>query len=94
MFFPISKTNALRGRIASFQQNASETIPEAWERLQEYILSCPHHGMENWMVLQNFYNGLTPMSKGHLDAAAGGAFLSLTTTGAKALIKKMVEHQS
>ena len=67
-FFPISKTNALRGRIASFQQNASKTIPEAWERLQEYILSCPHHGMENWMVLQNFYNGLTPMSKGHLDA--------------------------
>ena len=93
-FFPISKTNALRGRIASFQQNASETIPEAWERLQEYILSCPHHGMENWMVLQNFYNGLTPMSKGHLDAAAGGAFLSLTTAGAKALIEKMVEHQS
>jgi len=50
--------------------------------------------MENWMVLQNFYNGLTPMSKGHLYAAAGGAFLSLTTAGAKALIKKMVEHQS
>jgi hypothetical protein len=34
--------------------------------------------MENWLVLQNFYNGLTPMSKGHLDAAAGGVFLSLT----------------
>ena len=46
------------------------------------------------MVLQSFYNGLTPMSKGHLDAAAGGAFLSLTTAGAKALIEKMVEHQS
>ncbi|XP_021317715.1 uncharacterized protein LOC110435931 [Sorghum bicolor] len=55
----------------------------------EYILSCPHHGMENWMVLQNFYNGLTPMSKGHLDAAAGGAFLSLISAGAKALIEKM-----
>ncbi|XP_021321698.1 uncharacterized protein LOC110437552 [Sorghum bicolor] len=40
----------------------------------------------------NFYNGLTPLSKGHLDAATGGAFLSLTTAGAKALIEKMVEH--
>jgi hypothetical protein len=44
-------------------------------------------------VLQNFYNGLTPMSRGHLDAAAGGAFLSLTTTGTTALIDKMVMNQ-
>jgi hypothetical protein len=44
-------------------------------------------------VLQNFYNGLTPMSKGHLDAAAGGAFLSLTIDGAMTLIKKMVANQ-
>jgi hypothetical protein len=33
------------------------------------------------------------MSKGHLDAAAGGVFLSLTTDGAMTLIKKMVAHQ-
>ena len=46
--------------------------------------------MEEWLMLQNFYKGLTPMSKGHVDAAAGGAFLSLTTNGAKALIEKMV----
>ena len=34
------------------------------------------------------------MSKGHVDAAAGGAFLSLTVDGAKALIEKMVANQS
>jgi len=28
-----------------------ESIPEAWERLKEYILACPHHGMENWLML-------------------------------------------
>jgi hypothetical protein len=67
-----------------------EPIPKAWERLQEYIQAFPHHGMESWLVLQNFYNGLTPMSKGHLDAAAGGAFLSLTIDRATALIEKMV----
>jgi hypothetical protein len=49
--------------------------------------------MENWLVLQNFYNELTPMSKGYLNAAAGGAFLSLTTDGATALIEKMVANQ-
>jgi hypothetical protein len=91
--FPMGKTNALRGRIANFHQTSMEPIPEAWERLQEYILACPHHRMENWLVLQNFYNGLTPMSEGHLDAAGGGAFLSLTTDGATALIEKMVANQ-
>ena len=45
-------------------------------------------------MLQNFYEGLMPMSKGHVDAAAGGAFLSLTINGATALIKKMVSNQS
>jgi len=32
-FFLIDKTNALRGRISNFQQTASESIPEVWERL-------------------------------------------------------------
>jgi hypothetical protein len=36
-YFPVGKTNALRNRISSFQQLQDETIPEAWERLQEYI---------------------------------------------------------
>ena len=44
-------------------------------------------------MLQSFYNGLAPMSKGHLDATAGGAFLSLTIDQAKALIEKMIENQ-
>ena len=37
-FFPLGKTNALRRRISSFQQTGMESIPEVWERLQEYIL--------------------------------------------------------
>jgi hypothetical protein len=34
------------------------------------------------------------MSRGHLDAAAGGTFLSLIIDGATALIDKMVTNQS
>jgi len=36
-FFPIGKIAALRGNIVSFQQQKTETIPEAWERFQGYI---------------------------------------------------------
>ena len=70
-----------------------ESIPEAWERLQEYILSCPHHGMDEWLVLQSFYNGLTMTSRANIDAAAGGAFLDLTVAKSKALVEKMVSNQ-
>jgi len=46
-FFPTGKTNALRGKISSFQQQHDETVPKSWECFQDYILDCPHHGMEN-----------------------------------------------
>ena len=63
-----------------------ESIPEAWEKLQEYILACPHHGMDKWLILQSFYNGLTTTSRADIDAATGGAFLNLTVANAKALV--------
>ena len=70
-----------------------ESIPEAWERLQKYILACPHRGMDKWLVLQCFYNGLTTTSGANIDAAAGGAFLDLTIAKAKELVKKIVSNQ-
>jgi len=50
-FFPVGKTNALRGKISNFQQQKGETILEAWERFQEYISDCPHHGMQDWLLM-------------------------------------------
>ena len=61
--------------------------------LQEYILAYPHHGMDEWLILKSFYNGLTMTSRAHIDAAAGGAFLDLTITRAKELVEKMVSNQ-
>ena len=92
-FFPIGKTNALRGRISNFQQASNESIPEAWERLQEYILACLHHRMDNYLILQNFCNGLTQSSRDHVDATVGGALFLLTIERATSLIEKMVSNQ-
>ena len=49
--------------------------------------------MDEWLMLQSFYNGLTTTSRAHLDAAAGGAYLDLTIAKAMALIGKMVSNQ-
>ena len=70
-----------------------ESIPEAWERLKGYIFTHPHHGMDEWLMLQSFYNELTTTSRAHLDAAAGGAYLDLTIAKATALIEKIVSNQ-
>jgi len=37
-FFSVGKTNALRGKISSFQQHNDETVPKAWEHFQDYII--------------------------------------------------------
>ena len=75
-YFPLEKTRALKNRISSFKQLADESVAEAWERLQEYITVCPHHGMEEWLIIQNFFHGLHRTAYEHLGIAAGGAFLS------------------
>jgi hypothetical protein len=51
------------------------------------------NGMDNWLILQNFYNGLTLTAWGHVDVAAGGAFSSLNIANATQLIEKMVSNQ-
>jgi hypothetical protein len=61
--------------------------------MQEYVSACPHHGMEDWLLIHNFYHGLVLLDRSHLDATAGGAFFLLSVVDAKTLIKKMVSNQ-
>ena len=91
--FLVGKTNALRGNISNFQLQKGETILEAWQRFQEYILDCPHYGMEDWLLIQSFYHGLTQKAHEQLDATAGGSFMSLTLGKAKTLMEKIASNQ-
>jgi hypothetical protein len=50
--------------------------------------------MEEWLIIQNFFHGLNQRSQDHMDAAAGGAFLSLDVAGARTLIDKVASNQS
>jgi hypothetical protein len=93
-YFPVGKTNALRNKISSFQQLQDETIPVSWERLHEYITACPHHAMEEWLTIQNFFHGLSQRARDHIDAAGGGACFSLDVARAKAHINKITSNQS
>jgi len=55
-------------------------------------MACPCYGMEDWLLIQSFYYGLSLESRQHIDATARGAFFSLKVDQAKKLIENMVEN--
>ncbi|KAI4297568.1 hypothetical protein L6164_037453 [Bauhinia variegata] len=75
-YFPPSKTTKLRTEIVNFNQFDRESLYDAWERFKELLRKCSHHGMQDWLVMQVFYEGLSTNTKTVVDAAAGGAFLN------------------
>jgi hypothetical protein len=50
--------------------------------------------MEDWLLIQGFYHGLTQRSCEQLDATVEGSFMSLTVSRAKTLMNKIAENQS
>ena len=42
----------------------------------ETINACPHHGFDTWMLVNHFYDGMSPSMKQLLETMYGGDFLS------------------
>ncbi|GJS68929.1 reverse transcriptase domain-containing protein [Tanacetum coccineum] len=74
-FFPPSKTTNIRNEITRFQQRFDETFYEAWDRFNDLLRACPHHGFSELHQLDTFYNALNSNDQDSLNSAAGGNFL-------------------
>ncbi|GJY55699.1 reverse transcriptase domain-containing protein [Tanacetum coccineum] len=74
-FFPPSKTTNLRNEITRFQQRFDESFYEAWDRFNDLLRACPHHGFSELHQLDTFYNALNSNDQDSLNSAAGGNFL-------------------
>ncbi|GJX78520.1 reverse transcriptase domain-containing protein [Tanacetum coccineum] len=74
-FFPPSKTINLQNEITRFQQKFDETFYEAWDRFNDLLRGCPHHGFSELHQLDTFYNALNSNDQDSLNSAAGGNFL-------------------
>ncbi|GJV34084.1 reverse transcriptase domain-containing protein [Tanacetum coccineum] len=74
-FFPPSKTTNLRNEITRFQQRFDETFYEAWDRFNDLLRACPHHGFSELHQLDTFYNALNSNDQDSLNSTAGGNFL-------------------
>ncbi|GJT37633.1 reverse transcriptase domain-containing protein [Tanacetum coccineum] len=61
--------------ITRFQQRFDESFYEAWDRFNDLLRACPHHGFRIAIQLDTFYNALNTNDQDSLNSAAGGNFL-------------------
>nr|GEU85054.1 reverse transcriptase domain-containing protein [Tanacetum cinerariifolium] len=73
--FPPSKTKNLRNEITRFQQRFDESFYEAWDRFNDLLRACPHHGFSKLHQLDTFYNALNVNDQDSLNSVAGENFL-------------------
>jgi hypothetical protein len=89
---PPSKTAKQRDQITRFNQKDGESFYDAWERFKEMLRLCPHHGLEKWLIVHTFYNGLSYTTKMSVDATAGEPLMNKNYTVAYALIEDMAQN--
>ncbi|GKC77318.1 reverse transcriptase domain-containing protein, partial [Tanacetum coccineum] len=61
----------LRNEITRFQQRFDETFYEAWDRFNDLLQACPHHGFSELHHLDTFYNALNSNDQDSFNSAAG-----------------------
>ncbi|GJS47492.1 hypothetical protein Tco_0597613 [Tanacetum coccineum] len=52
-----------------------EATHRAWDRFNDLLRACPHHGFSELHQLDTFYNALNSNDQDSLNSAAGGNFL-------------------
>ena len=73
--FSTHKTNTLKRQIYTFVAYDNEKVYQCWERYLETINHCPHRGFDTLMLVNHFYDGMSPAMKQLLETMCGGDFL-------------------
>ena len=73
--FPHHNTNGLKRQISTFSQKDTETLHQVWERFNNLLNQCPHHGYESWLLVSYFYEGLTNRERRLVEMLCNGEFL-------------------
>lgn len=65
----------LRNQITCFRRVDGESLFEAWERYKDMTRLCMYHGLEKWLIIHAFYNGLLYNTRMIDDIEAEGALM-------------------
>nr|GEX82661.1 hypothetical protein [Tanacetum cinerariifolium] len=81
--------------LSSSTQRFDESFYEAWDRFNDLLRACPHHGFSELYQLDTFYNALNVNDQDSLNSAAGGNFLDkMPRKCLKIIENKSKVHQS
>ncbi|KAL4344552.1 hypothetical protein AHAS_Ahas11G0189800 [Arachis hypogaea] len=79
-FYPPQKTDRLRKEISCIMQRDGENLYEYWERFKKLLEACPHHRIDELVLICYFCQGMNPQNKLLLDASSGGSLTKNKTT--------------
>ncbi|KAL4275295.1 hypothetical protein AHAS_Ahas20G0092900 [Arachis hypogaea] len=71
------KTDKLQREISCIVQRDGETLYEYWERFKKLLEACPHHRIDELVLISYFCQGMHHQDKLLLDAVSGGHHLIL-----------------
>jgi len=79
----------LRNQITAFAQRKDKLLYEAFERFKDVLRLCPCHGLQRWMIVQAFYNGVAQLVRSTIDVVAASTFMNTMEDEAYNLIEEM-----
>lgn len=77
-FFPAGKTSVFRDRILHFRKEKDEPIYKSWIRFKDLIRQVPHHGIELWLLVQMFYDNVSPNDQNGINNSRKGKIANLS----------------
>ena len=77
-FFPTSKVVSLQKEVLNFRHLEEESLGTSLDRFNDLIITGPDLAIQDLVLLQHFYKGLSKDSMQSLDQASRGAFLHLS----------------
>lgn len=82
----------LRANINGFRKKENESLFEALEHYNDMIRICLHHGLEEWLIIHTYYNGLLYNTRLTIDAAVGGTLMDKPYNEANQHIESMAQN--
>ena len=88
-FFPISKVVSLWKKVLNFRQLEEESLATSWDHFNDIIITGLDLDIQDPVLLQHFYMGLSKDSMESLDVASRGAFLHLSISEARSMLDRI-----
>jgi hypothetical protein len=82
----------VRTKVLTFKQEEKESLGMAWARFTDILNSSPNLFIQDQMLLQHFYVGLSGETTQLLDTSSGGSFLHLSASKGREILTKILEN--